>query len=68
MNLHGHTHKDALHSANTLARQNTGNASSAESPFGGIKESGWGKETGKDVAVDEFLVTKCGTLTIEDHW
>ncbi|OAA45063.1 Aldehyde/histidinol dehydrogenase [Metarhizium rileyi] len=47
---------------------NTGNSSCAEAPFGGIKESGCGKESGKDVAVDEFLVTKNGTLTIEHHW
>ncbi|PNY27007.1 Succinate-semialdehyde dehydrogenase [NADP(+)] GabD [Tolypocladium capitatum] len=48
--------------------QNTGNSSSSEAPFGGIKESGCGKESGKDVAVDEFMVTKSGTLTIEGHW
>ncbi|KAG5915022.1 hypothetical protein E4U42_000178 [Claviceps africana] len=47
---------------------NTGNSSCAEAPFGGIKESGFGKESGKDVAVEEFLVTKNGTLTVEDHW
>ncbi|KAJ5885068.1 hypothetical protein N7495_009578 [Penicillium taxi] len=47
---------------------NTGNQSAAESPFGGIKESGYGKESGKDVAVSEFLVTKTGTLTIEGQY
>jgi succinate-semialdehyde dehydrogenase/glutarate-semialdehyde dehydrogenase len=43
-----------------------GNSSAAESPFGGIKESGHGKESGKDVAVAEYFITKTGTLTLED--
>lgn len=47
---------------------NTGNSSAAESPFGGIKESGLGKESGKDVAVAEYLITKTGTLTVSDHY
>ncbi|KAL1871946.1 hypothetical protein Daus18300_004582 [Diaporthe australafricana] len=46
---------------------NTGNQSAAESPFGGIKESGMGKESGKDVAINEFLIQKTGTLTLQDH-
>ncbi|KAK7431379.1 hypothetical protein QQZ08_002150 [Neonectria magnoliae] len=45
---------------------NTGNNSSAEAPFGGIKESGCGKESGKDVAIEEFMITKSGTLIVED--
>ncbi|KAH8689504.1 putative succinate semialdehyde dehydrogenase [Talaromyces proteolyticus] len=47
---------------------NAGNNSAAEAPFGGIKESGWGKESGKDVAVDEFLISKTGTLTLTGHY
>ncbi|KAF4973996.1 hypothetical protein FZEAL_9064 [Fusarium zealandicum] len=47
---------------------NTGNSSSAEAPFGGIKDSGHGKESGKDVAMDEFLITKTGTMTLEGHY
>ncbi|GKU15954.1 unnamed protein product, partial [Fusarium langsethiae] len=46
---------------------NAGNSSSAEAPFGGIKDSGHGKESGKDVAIDEFLITKTATLTIDGH-
>ena len=47
---------------------NTGNGSAAETPFGGIKESGYGKESGKDVAIQEYMITKTGTLTLDGHY
>lgn len=47
---------------------NTGNQSAAETTFGGIKQSGYGKDGGNDVAVNGFLITKTGTLTIEGHF
>jgi succinate-semialdehyde dehydrogenase len=33
-----------------------------------MKESGYGKGSGKDVAVNEYLVTKTGALTIEGQY
>jgi acyl-CoA reductase-like NAD-dependent aldehyde dehydrogenase len=43
---------------------NTANANTAESPFGGIKESGLGKEGGFHHGVDEFCVVKVAALTV----
>jgi hypothetical protein len=28
--------------------------------------SGYGKEAGKDVAIEEYLIQKTGTLTVDD--
>jgi hypothetical protein len=30
-------------------------------------DTGYGKESGKDVAVEEYLITKTGTLTIDEE-
>jgi acyl-CoA reductase-like NAD-dependent aldehyde dehydrogenase len=43
---------------------NTANANTAESPFGGIKESGIGKEGGLKYGVDEFCTLKTTALTL----
>ncbi|KAI0485347.1 aldehyde dehydrogenase domain-containing protein [Xylariaceae sp. FL0804] len=46
---------------------NTSAITGAELPFGGMKESGYGKEAGKDVAVDEYLVTKAVSVTVDSR-
>lgn len=43
---------------------NTANANTAESPFGGIKESGIGKEGGLGYGVNEFCVVKTAAMTV----
>lgn len=46
---------------------NTSSITGAEAPFGGMKESGYGKEAGKDVAVEEYLVTKAVSIAVESR-
>lgn len=52
----------------SLTQYSTGNSGAADSPFGGIKQSGYGKESGRDVGVAEYLITKTGTLTLEGQY
>ena len=43
---------------------NTANAISAESPFGGLNQSGFGKEGGIQHGVNEFCVVKTAAITL----
>jgi succinate-semialdehyde dehydrogenase/glutarate-semialdehyde dehydrogenase len=43
---------------------NTPMANAAESPFGGIKESGFGKEGGLKHGVEEFCVLKATAIAL----
>lgn len=43
---------------------NTASANAAESPFGGIKESGLGKEGGLKYGVEEFCIMKTTAITL----
>lgn len=56
------SHKDEISSL-TMQGAITG----AEAPFGGVKASGYGKEAGKDVAVEEYLVTKAISVAVESR-
>ncbi|RYC83369.1 hypothetical protein BFJ63_vAg13772 [Fusarium oxysporum f. sp. narcissi] len=47
---------------------NCGAISTAESPFGGMKISRYRKESGKDIAIEEYLVSKTSTMQIEDKY
>lgn len=44
---------------------NTAQANSAESPFGGIKDSGIGKEGGLGHAVQDFCMHKSVAITLD---
>ena len=57
-----------MNNNNNFVWQNTGLSSAAESPFGGIKESGHGKESGKEVAVEEYCILKTGTFTLKGQY
>lgn len=43
---------------------NNGNATAAEVPFGGIKESGMGKEGGYKYGIEEFCVVRSAALML----
>jgi succinate-semialdehyde dehydrogenase/glutarate-semialdehyde dehydrogenase len=45
---------------------NTGKISAAEAPFGGVKESGYGRE-GSLHGIDEYLVIKSVTIGNQDR-
>jgi succinate-semialdehyde dehydrogenase/glutarate-semialdehyde dehydrogenase len=45
---------------------NTGKISAAEAPFGGVKESGYGRE-GSMYGMDEYQVIKSVTVGNLDH-